>query len=114
MRLLKVTEGGAKRQTLSSEKSAASHRGHDGNRLAVRHGGGQTIGETHVVVVYENVDVSVQATPLVNEAVHETGVGGVQRGDHIADGVAVHGDLAGPSGQGTKGGRYPDGHAHGP
>ena len=61
--------------------------------LAVGHRGGQRLEEADVVVGHEHVDEPAQAALVVEDALGEARVGGLQRGEDLADGGAVDGDL---------------------
>ena len=51
--------------------------------MAVGDLGVEAVEVAHVVVVDEHVDELAQAAVLVEQAVGEAGVGGIERGDHV-------------------------------
>ena len=65
--------------------SAAGDGGDDRDRLAVGHRRVEALEVAHVVVGHEHVDEAAQAALVVEQAVVEAGVGGVEAGQHLAE-----------------------------
>jgi AcrR family transcriptional regulator len=76
---------GYRARTARARCSASGDRRDDGQGLAIGYRGGQTVEEANVLVGEEDIDEPTEAAVFVEEAVTETGVGGVQRLQHLAD-----------------------------
>src|SRR6202012_52034 len=92
--------------------SAAGDRRDDGDRLTVGHRRLESLEEPDVLVVEENVDEPPELSGVVEQALGEARVGGVEGLQGLADGGPVDRHLPGASGEVAQLGRDSDGHAH--
>jgi amidase len=97
-----------------NRRSAARDRGEDGHGLAVGHGRLEPVEEAHVVVGHEHVHEPAQGALLVEEAIGEAGVGGVERLEHLGHGGPLHLDGGGAAGERAEGRGDAHGHGHVP
>src|SRR5262249_42511678 len=104
-----LTGNSAPRPRVKRTKSAPGDRREDGYRLAVGHRSVEAVEEANVVVGHEHVDEPAQAAVVVEEAVREAGVGGIEALQDLRHGGALHLDGGTPARQWAKGG----GDAHG-
>src|SRR3984957_6794800 len=102
----------ARRARCRAAESAASDGRDDRDGLAGGPRGGQPVEEADVLVGEEDVDEPAELAGVVEEALGETGVAGVEGLQRLADRRPVDLDLAGAGGQGAQLGGDADGHAH--
>lgn len=87
---------------------AAGDGGNDRDGFARRNNGVETGEEADVVVGHEQVHELAQVSAVVEQTVVETGMRGIERGEHIAQRVTIDLDLVLATRKGTKGGGNAD------
>src|ERR1700689_2073165 len=90
----------------------AGHGRDDGDDLALADRRVQAVEKADVLVGQKDVHEPAQLATLVEQALGEARVPRIEGVEHLADGGAVHGHLAGPTGERPQLGRDPHADAH--